>query len=423
MQDLGVNAVRLYSVDPSKSHDKFMCAASEAGIYVLVGMGAPCENCAVQEASPPKCYPDEMFTRMQMIYNAFAVYDNTLTFSVANEPNLISIDGDNGETVAPCVKAMIRDIRKYASSCADKLRQVPIGVDVADIPPRDQWIQYFDCAVDDDENTRSEWIGFNPYVECDPTTHTKYTQSTGLVTLMKEYADTGYSRPLMFGEFGCNIGANTIDGFENQRSFYDAKWMNEETGMTDEIVGGNVFEFTTEIMNLAGTKKLSKTKDAGKYGVGYFQPDDCDNDKTECKFTPYPEYDNLKTAYTTTKNSTVTVDGYTPKRDKILSCPATSKIKTDLPSMPKVDTLSCSVAQPVCKGKKSNAFKKTTKATKLSDTKEPTNSATDGTSPSASSGDKTSSTSDKTSSASGVHTAVGLAASVVSAAVVAVLAM
>lgn len=32
----------------------------------------------MQEASPPKCYPDAMFTRMQMIYNAFAVYDNTL---------------------------------------------------------------------------------------------------------------------------------------------------------------------------------------------------------------------------------------------------------------------------------------------------------------------------------------------------------
>lgn len=30
--------------------------------------------------------------------------------------------------------------------------------------------------------------------------------------------------------------------------------MNEETDMTDEIVGGNVFEFTTEIMNLASSK-------------------------------------------------------------------------------------------------------------------------------------------------------------------------
>lgn len=41
MKDLGVNAIRLYSVDPSASHDKFMCACSEAGIYVLIGVSAP----------------------------------------------------------------------------------------------------------------------------------------------------------------------------------------------------------------------------------------------------------------------------------------------------------------------------------------------------------------------------------------------
>jgi hypothetical protein len=41
MKDLGVNTIRLYSIDPSVSHDKFMCACSEAGIYVLIGITAP----------------------------------------------------------------------------------------------------------------------------------------------------------------------------------------------------------------------------------------------------------------------------------------------------------------------------------------------------------------------------------------------
>ncbi|KAI9991393.1 hypothetical protein PInf_019074 [Phytophthora infestans] len=227
MQDLGVNTIRLYSVDPSVSHDKFMCACSQAGIYVSVGMAAPCVGCSVADVAAPKCYPDDMFTRMQMVYNAFAVYDNTLLFSVANEPNLISVDGDSGESVMPCIKAMIRDIREYADSCVGSLREVPIGVEMADIPPRAQWLQYFDCMASNDSSSgsgdayeRAQWMGFSPYVECDPTEHTEYSQSKGLVTLMKDNKDAAYPRPIMFGEFGCNTGDNTMDGYENQRTFY-----------------------------------------------------------------------------------------------------------------------------------------------------------------------------------------------------------
>lgn len=60
---------------------------------------------------------------------------------------------------APCVKAFLRDTKKYAASCAGGLRQVPIGLDIADIPPRDQWLQYYDCEIDGDELTRADWYG------------------------------------------------------------------------------------------------------------------------------------------------------------------------------------------------------------------------------------------------------------------------
>eukprot|EP00644_Phytophthora_capsici_P016640 jgi/Phyca11/122184/e_gw1.47.196.1 len=116
---------------------------------------------------------------------------------------------------------------------------------------------------------------------------------------------------------------------------------------------------------------LTKSADAGKYGVGYFQPDDCDNIKVNCVFTPYPEFDNLKKAYSTTKNSTLVHSSYSPLRDAILRCPKNMSI--ELPTTPEVPVLECSVAQPVCNGKKANAYDHVASKTKVGDKIRPTN--------------------------------------------------
>lgn len=84
--------------------------------------------------------------------------------------------------------------------------------------------------------------------------HKEYSQSTGLQELMQDFVEAEYARPLILSEFGCNKGVDTLEGWEEQRLFYDAKWMTEESEMTDEIVGGNAFEFSTEAFNLQFTK-------------------------------------------------------------------------------------------------------------------------------------------------------------------------
>ncbi|RHY23150.1 hypothetical protein DYB25_011322, partial [Aphanomyces astaci] len=78
LKALGINTIRLYAVDPTAPHDKFMCELSKLGIYAFVGMAAICEGCYVLDTEAPKCYTDAMFTRAMKIYNAFAVYDNVI---------------------------------------------------------------------------------------------------------------------------------------------------------------------------------------------------------------------------------------------------------------------------------------------------------------------------------------------------------
>jgi len=173
--------------------------------------------------------------------------------------------------------------------------------------------------------------------------------------------------------------------------------MNEEEEMMSQIVGGNVFEFSTEMIHLKGgstsldmsmahlsnvgdsylpcrdahISELTKKQDAGKYGVGYFQPDNCDNVDIPCEYVPYPEFDNLKKQYGETKNSTLSIKDYDAPK-KILECPSTMSI--DLPPTPDVKIYECSVAQPVCNGANANAFKKDdSQALAMGETKKPSN--------------------------------------------------
>ena len=113
-KDLDVNTLRIYAVDPSKSHDGFMCALQDAGIRVIVGLLAQCENCGIGPGDPPSCYSPQLKQRGQYIINEFSKYPNTLAFSAGNEVGLYS-DSENRLNNAPCQKKFLSDMRKYVS--------------------------------------------------------------------------------------------------------------------------------------------------------------------------------------------------------------------------------------------------------------------------------------------------------------------
>ena len=76
LQELGVNAIRLYAVDANKNHDAFMCQMNAAGIYVLVSLAIDCPTCAITRDEAPDCYPRQLKTQGEAVINAFAKYPN-----------------------------------------------------------------------------------------------------------------------------------------------------------------------------------------------------------------------------------------------------------------------------------------------------------------------------------------------------------
>ncbi|RHY64912.1 hypothetical protein DYB26_007779 [Aphanomyces astaci] len=333
---LGINAVRLYAVDSSKSHDKFMCALSEAGIYVLVDLAASCEDCAITKDPYPACYPAPLKTRGQQIIAAFSKYNNVLAFSAGNEVNHYV---DSMEISAPCQKKFIKDMRAYISSCATNMRYIPVGVVLAD-HQRSKNALYYACRTDPtDELENAECrstdhlhshlkpillgYGLNAYLQCDPSA-SRWHVGPGYDKLLKDFTSYELAIPTILTEFGClNVNFPTVDGFQSQRTWVDAAWLLSPT-FADVFAGGFAFEFTTEKANSEKDSPYPfKTFGAQNYGLGYLEPETCDADTTPCVFQRMPNFDSLAAAYRDASTAGLPErSSYSPSHTTPPQCPA-----------------------------------------------------------------------------------------------------
>ncbi|GLE10160.1 hypothetical protein PINS_up022171 [Pythium insidiosum] len=286
---LNANTIRLYAVDPDGDHTEFMCALQAAGIYVVVDLASSCPGCEVTADAAPACYPASYKERGQKIISNFAKYDNVLGFSGGNEINHRT-QGNPPKWNAPCQKKFIRDMRAYIKSCPE-MRQIPVGLVIADTY-RDWNAMYYNCRTDpNDELETAEWFGINVYPD-----------STCSATASRA---SNYSIPTLLTEFGCLSPAfPTVDGYEGQRTFHDAKWMNDRE-YSDVFNGGMVFEYSTELANSQSTSAFPfKKVGPQNYGLGYLSPENCDEVNIPCEFIRFPNFDNLAKAYGATDTST-----------------------------------------------------------------------------------------------------------------------
>ena len=160
---LGINTVRVYTVDNTANHDACMTALANAGIYLALDVNTP--KYSINRANPGPSYNAEYLQSLFATIDAFAGYDNTLLFFSGNEV----INDENTTNCAPYVKAVTRDMKQYIGSRGH--RAIPVGYSAADVESsRYDLAQYMNCGTDDQ---RSDFFAFNDYSWCDPSSYTQ----------------------------------------------------------------------------------------------------------------------------------------------------------------------------------------------------------------------------------------------------------
>lgn len=258
-KELGINTIRVYSVDNTKDHKHCMNALADAGIYVILDVNIPKALIARDhqaECSYNTAYLQEVFATMVEMEK----YDNTLGFFAANEV----INDDLTTAAALYVKATVRDMKTFLKN--RNMRRVPVGYSAADVElNRLESAHYFNCG--DDEMARVDMFGFNDYSWCGRSSF----KTLGYDQKVEQYSN--YSVPLFLSEYGCNKSPPRL--FTEVEAIYS-------TDMTNVFSGGLVYEYSQEANNY-GLVKLN--------GDSVTKLDDFDNLKSEFEKTKNPEGD------------------------------------------------------------------------------------------------------------------------------------
>lgn len=225
-EDLGVNTIRVYSIDNSKKHDECMEALEKAGIYLILDVNTPEQSLNRQNndtlaISYNSGYLQHIFATMDL----FKDYPNTLGFFAANEV----INNANTTVAAPYIKAVVRDMKAYLKKQAK--RSIPVGYSAADISDnRWEQMQFLNCG--DDEDSRIDFFGMNDYSWCGKDSS---FEISGWSDNVKTYKN--YTVPLFLSEYGCNK--------VSPRTFPEVETLFSDK-MSSVYSGGLVYEYTNE---------------------------------------------------------------------------------------------------------------------------------------------------------------------------------
>lgn len=236
MQNLGVNTIRSYNLDPTLNHDECASIFNEAGIYMIIDVNSPLAGQSINRDDPSGSYGFTYLEHIFKVVEAFKSYPNLLGFFAGNE---IINDVATGQANPPYIRAVQRDLKNYIAAHAD--RAIPVGYSAADVRSvlQDTWA-YLQCNNSANSNTggvdmsRSDFFGLNSYSWCG--SGSSFTIS-GYNQLVEIFGNT--TIPVFFSEYGCNVPYPRV--FDEVQALYGPQ-------MT-VMSGGLVYQWTQDASN------------------------------------------------------------------------------------------------------------------------------------------------------------------------------
>lgn len=226
LQQLGVNIIRVYTINPWINHDECMSIFNAAGIYLLIDVNSP--SLSLDRYNPASTYSENYLNQVFGVIDAFKGYPNLLGFFSGNEV----VNDDKSASVVPqYIRAVQRDMKEYMSKHSD--RQVPVGYSAADVDSLRQamWL-YLECGND---TSVASYFAINSYSWCSGIND---WQTSGYGTLETEFANS--SIPVFFSEYGCNT--------KSPRTFTEV-YQGIYAELENTFSGGLVYEYSQETSN------------------------------------------------------------------------------------------------------------------------------------------------------------------------------
>jgi len=254
MQRLGVNAIRVYNLDPDLDHSACASIFNAAGIYMILDVNSPLPNQSLNRGAPWESYDSAYLQRVFAVVDGFMHFNNTLGFFSGNEV----INEDSVPQVPSYIRAVTRDIKDFIA--AQSPRPIPVGYSAADVRPLLMGtFNYLSCGMDNATSSKIDFFGLNSYSWCGDATF----QTSGYDVLVDDFSNT--TIPIFFSEYGCNL--------VTPRNFSEVPVLYSDQ-MTSVFSGGLIYEYSEEPNN---------------YGLVSL------NDNSTVSILP--DYDNLRDRY------------------------------------------------------------------------------------------------------------------------------